>query len=481
MKTVSLRVGLFLTLNNIPYQIEKIVSSRCYLNKLHNGEAICITKVELLSLLSGGKSKLTGNDEPDAKHEDVVDVDIFSLSEPDQKVVDYKLAYIQAARAALGEKPTLKYLDKVIHRVDTSGTQHAPSPSSLYRWWKKWVDSNNDPKALVNRRSGSRAPKKFNQKVINLFISVAREVYMTRQRLTKKDVYDSFSVRLNRYNLQNLDEELLILPSRAQFYRMFSLLDKYEVMVSREGKREADNHFDIVGAGPIVSRILERVEVDHTELDVFVIDETTRAPIGKPNLTLLLDYYSKQILGFELGFEPPSEISVMRALKNAILTKDYINRFDRVKHQWEVFGIPHTLICDNGMEFHSKNLKRISQELNMELQFCPKKHPHFKGAVERVLRTTNESVSHKLPGTTKGSISKRGDYDSQKEAVITLKQANSLIHEWIINIYQNTKHRSTLRTPKALWSEGLKVVEPLMPESLSKLRLFCTTKSGHFS
>jgi putative transposase len=101
----------------------------------------------------------------------------------------------------------------------------------------------------------------------------------------------------------------------------------------------------------------------------------------------------------------------------------------------------------------------------VNLQFCPKKQPHYKGAVERFIKTMNLSTSHNFPGTTRSNINARGDYQSMEEAVFTLSEINERIHEWIINIYQNQVHRATHRTPLGLWREGLNVVEPLLPES----------------
>ncbi len=44
-----------------------------------------------------------------------------------------------------------------------------------------------------------------------------------------------------------------------------------------------------VRPGPSVTRPLERVELDHTPLDLIVVDEEDRLPIGRPTVTLALD------------------------------------------------------------------------------------------------------------------------------------------------------------------------------------------------
>lgn len=80
--------------------------------------------------------------------------------------------------------------------------------------------------------------------------------------------------------------------------------------IIRLKEKYVDKHFRATGAGVINKFILERVEVDHTPLDVIVLNEKTGLADGRPTLTLLLDRYSRMPLGFEIGFEVPSELSV---------------------------------------------------------------------------------------------------------------------------------------------------------------------------
>ena len=66
-------------------------------------------------------------------------------------------------------------------------------------------------------------------------------------------------------------------------------------MAARWGKRAADREFAIVGPGPQTTRPLERVECDHTKLDLYVVDDRhgELIPIGRPWLTLVVDHYSR--------------------------------------------------------------------------------------------------------------------------------------------------------------------------------------------
>ena len=167
----------------------------------------------------------------------------------------------------------------------------------------------------------------------------------------------------------------------------------------------------------------------------------------------------------------------MRALRNSILSKKHIKEeYSDIKNDWPAYGIPAMLICDNGMEFHSHQLRRMCGELDIDLQFCPKAQPEYKGAVERFLGTLNRDVCHKLPGTTFSNIRHRGDYNSVAETAITIDDLKELVYEWIADIYCQKTHKVTQRTPFALWNEGLKIIEPRLPESKDQLDLILTTE-----
>jgi len=55
------------------------------------------------------------------------------------------------------------------------------------------------------------------------------------------------------------------------------------------------------------SRPLEVVEIDHTEVDVFLVNETTRKTVDKrPWLTLAIDVFTRIVVGFHLSMDKPS-------------------------------------------------------------------------------------------------------------------------------------------------------------------------------
>ncbi|KVL38484.1 hypothetical protein WS96_06610 [Burkholderia sp. MSMB1835] len=74
---------------------------------------------------------------------------------------------------------------------------------------------------------------------------------------------------------------------------MFDRVDEYDVAILKDGKASADRRFKITKTGVPVTHILERVEIDHTPVDVFLVDDRTGLPCGRPTVTMLLDKFSR--------------------------------------------------------------------------------------------------------------------------------------------------------------------------------------------
>ena len=476
MKISCLHTGLRLTLDNEQYRIIRITEDDIVtLERLNDLALVQRTKSELLgSLETGDLTLLDGDNFSHDKSEKTVSAGLLKCSEKEQTDVLRKYKYIQSAISQLGNKPTIKNLKNIIlETAKAIDDSNYPQDITLYKWWKRWHDSETDLTALLNKKKEGRKSSKFGRSFEKLYLQVIDNIYLTREGNSIQNTYDELCSQITRFNQINLEQ--ISIPCRATFYAMLRQFDQYEVMSAREGKRAAENHFRAVGSGVITKFILERAEIDHTILDIMVINEKTGLAEGRPTLTFILDVQSRMPLGVYIGFEPPSELSVMRALRNAILPKDFIKQdYPDIENGWPAYGIPSTLVCDNGLEFHSKQLRRMCAELNIELIFCPKQQPHYKGHVERFFGTLNRQVCHRLSGTTFSNIRARGDYESEKLASITLTELQGIIYHWLIDIYCQSPHKGLESIPAIEWQNGLKQIEPLLPESKENLDIILT-------
>lgn len=220
---------------------------------------------------------------------------------------------------------------------------------------------------------------------------------------------------------------------------------------------------------------LNEVEVDHHLLDIVVIDQENRLPIGRPWLTLLLDRKTRMIVGMHIGFEPPSFHTVALALKNAIEWKDsLLARFPDIIGEWPCYGMPVTLFVDNGSEFHGEDFKIACQGLGIEVVFCAVRRPQEKGKIERLFRRIEEDLIHQLPGTVRSNPEQRGDYDAVKNAAITLEALWHMLVKWLVMVYSVSEHRGIGDIPLDAWKAGVADYPVRLPDDIKDLDILLT-------
>jgi putative transposase len=205
------------------------------------------------------------------------------------------------------------------------------------------------------------------------------------------------------------------------------------------------------------------VQMDHSPVDVIVVDEISRTPIGRPSLTLAIDVFTRCIVGMLLSLEAPSATSVGLCLAHTACKKDaYLLRLGLEDIECPMFGKPEKISLDNAPEFHSDALKRGCDQHGIEQEFRPKKQPHFGGIIERVIGTAMK-MSHELPGTTFSNVKERGKYDSEANAVLTLQE----LEKWLVlavGSYHKSFHSTLKMPPASYWKQNIK------PEMIASVR-----------
>ena len=79
-----------------------------------------------------------------------------------------------------------------------------------------------------------------------------------------------------------------------------------------------------------VSRPLDFVQIDHTQVDIIVVDDLTRAPLpGRPWLTLAIDVFSHMVTGLHVSMSAPSRVSVACAFCTRYSTRPHGSRIAR--------------------------------------------------------------------------------------------------------------------------------------------------------
>ena len=176
-------------------------------------------------------------------------------------------------------------------------------------------------------------------------------------------------------------------------------------MKYRESARLADRKYrNTDGMFPAGKYPLDFVQIDHTPMDIIVVDEVYGKPIGRPYLTIGIDVYSRMITGFFISLDEPSYFSVAQCLTQSILPKEKYLRSLEIPGSWNLWGIPKTIGLDNASEFRGKDLQRACEYHGIEINWRPVARPQFGGHIERLIGTTMGEVHSRVRTSLRSDI-----------------------------------------------------------------------------
>lgn len=205
-----------------------------------------------------------------------------------------------------------------------------------------------------------------------------------------------------------------------------------------------------------------RYEIDASIPNIQLVDETREHNIGTPIVYLVIDTFTKMVVGMHVGLDSASWNTASSALVNCIEDKvEYAKRFgmDIDESDWITTGLPMNLIADNG-EFKGHLPEDMVDILKINLQNTPSGRPDLKPNVERYFKLFEDKISGYVPGFRIEPV-KRGDRDNQKDAIMTIKEATRLFistaiffNNHVFEGYRATEDmiRSGIRfTPNEIW------------------------------
>lgn len=380
--------------------------------------------------------------------------------------------YLGALMDANGQLPPQADISARIAETgkEIADRKRLPSPATLSRWFMAYRLTRCIVRLVpAHWKKGRKAV--ITGEIENILLDIINEKYLTPERPPILKIWWDFKSRIDQHNEGVAPSKHLILPSRSSVYRYVERLDSYQVDRARLGKRVADRNSRVASTEMQVQEILQRWEIDHTLLDLLVVDFETGKVIGRPYITVVLDRASRMVMAFLIHISAPNTETVLRAIDRAIRPKhDWLSRHPEVINSWPARGLPLRMMPDNAAEFHAGDLYLAFNDLGIELMYPRARGPEMKGAVERFFRTMNMGLIHCLPGTTRSNPRERGDYPSEKFACLTLPELNGLIIKWIVDSYHQSPHRSLKgKTPAEVWRAGESTRPIHLPVDLDSL------------
>jgi len=320
------------------------------------------------------------------------------------------------------------------------------SERTIYNLVRQWRESGGSITSLVSKGSnGGKGGSRLTLSVEALISDTIADTYLSRQKLSIASLVRVIKERCYKSNIKP--------PAVNTVRSRIKKLQHDKVVILREGLDAARKLKAVEGQCPKVDNPLDIVQIDHTLVDVIIVDTYNRQPIGRPWITIAIDIYSRCIVGFCLTLEAPSATSVGLCLSHVVIDKrPWLERIG-VGVEWSMFGKPKVINVDNGSEFHSEALKRGCEVHGIKITYRPVGSPHYGGIIERVIGTMMKMV-HELPGTTFSNIIERGNYDSDKKASLTLAE----LEKWFalaISSYHLSVHSGIGEPPTNRWKKAV--------------------------
>lgn len=363
--------------------------------------------------------------------------DLLSVSEQAWTKAQGKLSILQPILAARGSL-------QVVREVAQT---HQVSPSTLYRWLRAYEQTGSVRSLVEPPRTGGKGQTRLNAALDALIQQAIETHYLTPQKKPVTKVI--LEIR------QQCRQAGLPAPGDNTVRRRIQQLSEEEKMRRRWSRKMAKEQFEpLRGTFPGADFPLAVVQVDHTLVDLMLVDEVHRQPLGRPHLTLATDVFSRMVMGFYLSFDPPGAIGTGLCLAHAILPKElWLSRMN-VQGEWPCWGVPSVLHTDNAKEFRGVMLERACEKYGIRLEFRPVKTPHWAGHVERMMRTFMQET-HTLPGTTFSNVRGRKDYPSEEKASLTLREYEQWLTVFIVDVYHKRVHQNLKTSPYERYREGI--------------------------
>jgi putative transposase len=333
--------------------------------------------------------------------------------------------------------------DKVHARAESVGRH----PATLYRWLQ-YYRHNGQLSTLAPAKPGvRRGHSRLAPEVETVLAATIDEFYLHGQKRSAQHTYHEVVRRCRNAGIQRPH------PNTVR-NRIKALSDKEKLRRREGGKAMRDKYAPIPGAFPGADWPLAVVQIDHTPVDLILVDDVHRRPVGRPWVTLAIDVFSRMVTGFSVSFDPPGALAVGLCLAHAILPKDiWLARHD-IATPWPVWGVMDTVHADNAKEFRGSMLRKACEEYGITLHWRPVGRPHFGGHIERLLGTLNQEI-HTLPGSTFSNPVARGHYDSEQHAALTLSEFERWLAILIVEVYHQRRHRELGITPLQKYEEGI--------------------------
>lgn len=355
-------------------------------------------------------------------------------------------------------------------------SQGAPAHSTLYGYLRRYWQRGQIPNALLPdylnsgakgkpRKAGAKKlgrPRKYGEEPGRnrvaedeaIFRIALQRSYIKNKRFTITSTYHEMLKEF--YFSKVIDPETGLVthvddtPDGVPTLRQFSYWLDSQGREQIEKKRRTPRVYDKDMRGLIGTSAAEvmgpasRYQIDATLADVYLLSRANRRRIiGRPVLYVVIDVFSRMIVGIYVGLEGPSWIGAMLALANTAGDKvAFCKRFniDIEEADWPCHFLPGILLGDRG-EIEARHIENLINNFNVLVENTAPFRADWKGIVEQRFRLLPAKFKAYTPGYIETDFRARGGRDYRLDATLDIDQFTQVIIECVL--YYNNSHALT--------------------------------------
>lgn len=344
--------------------------------------------------------------------------------------------------------------------------ENPPAASTLQAWMREY-ETSDDPNIFLINGNAFRAKKKHIDTESEVFLQ--NEIQLHYASITRPSItsaYKSYKEDLRKENRRRADNSLpnLHLVSEKTFFNRIKSLPQKELLIAREGYEVARKILKVSKGNLPADYPLDVVEIDHTLMNLYVVDDASFLPLGRPWITAIKDRYSNILLGFYISFHAGGLKSIFGAIKHSLYSHQRAyEQWPDIENPWPAFGLGVVYCSDRGSDFMSQQYLSAILDLGASYEYCERRTPWLKGSIERFFGTLESTFFETMPGKTFNSLANRKDYNPREHAVIRFSTLVYLIHKWAADYHNITPHSRKMASPLELWNEGIEIAPPRYP------------------
>lgn len=410
----------------------------------HGGRRFCVRRllsmsdVELIDVETGEISTKSMLDLESAHslESSTARPDLVALDEEDWRLALERFRVIS---------PLIGLVRRSKAQVGEIASQAGVNPATIYRWLERFEGSG-VVSSLLRKSRNDQGVARTDAQAESIMKTVIRDEFLSGQAPLPTHTYREIQRRCRN--------EGIAAPHLSTFRRRLSELTPAAVATGREGKRLARRFQPIKGSFPGADFPYAVLQIDHTLVDIILVDETHRLPIQRPYITVAIDVFSRMIAGYYISFDPPGTLGTALCIANAVLPKGKaLQELDNA-YPWPCRGLPRVIHVDNAKEFRGNALNMACQEYGIDLQFRPVRQPNYGGHIERLMGTLMQEI-HALPGTTRSRSTELGEYNPEGKAAMTLREFEAWFASLVLGVYHHRVHSETMMPPIARYEQGI--------------------------